>query len=138
MNNWTIRNIAVWQEDTFEPSVKSQRDKSILEAKEYFKAKKSEKNRKGELIDYIITKCWLAYFKRDYDALMVLEMAKMIDEKWEIQKGINEKMRINLEREWKKTQKGEWRHVENDEKNNVRRANTLAKAKSVGNGNDWQ
>lgn len=110
MKEWTIRDIAMWQEETFNPSVRSQKEKSDLEFIEYTKARGRSAKRK-ELIDWFISKCWLAYFKRNPDAVMGITLIQRLPEWKEIQKGINEKMAINLERNWIKTETGEWRHT---------------------------
>lgn len=117
MREWTTRDIALWQEDTFTPSVESQTEKGKLEAREYLKAR--GKNKKREYRDWVITKCWLAYFKKDPEALVILETVKKLPDWEEIQKGINEKMEINLTRTWHKTNTGEWRHVSEKARNNV-------------------
>jgi hypothetical protein len=114
MKNWTVRDIAIWQENTFNPSIKSQTMKGKYEAREYFKA--SRRGKRGELIDYFITKCWLAHFKREPNAQMVIEIIKMLPDWEDIQKGINLKMKINLKRTWVNV-KGEWRHVEQIQEN---------------------
>ena len=111
MKNWEVRDIAIWQENTFSPSIRSQKMKSKLEAKEYFGANKQLK--RGERIDYYITQCWLAYFKKDPDALMIIELMRMMPDWEDFQQGVNAKMEINLKRTWTNV-RGEWRHVGED------------------------
>lgn len=117
MKNWTIRDIAMWQDDTFAPCVRSQNEKCKLEAREYLKAK--GKNKKREYADWVITKCLLAYFKKEPDAMLVLETVMSLPEWSEIQELINKKMEINTKRKWIKTHTGEWRHVSEETTSNV-------------------
>lgn len=111
MKNWTIRDIAVWQENTFGPSVRSQTMKAKCEAREYIKAKKHQK--RWERVDWFIAQCWLAYFKKEPNAIMSLEMMQLLPDWEEIQQDINVKMEINLKRTWANV-RGEWRHVGED------------------------
>ena len=140
MNNfdWNIDSIGKWNKKTFpQNTTRGQRIKCKHEAEEYFKAS-THPERIDELADFYIANAGLYGRFSDESGRLVCELIKDLFYWPEVNTAVQKKMQINLKRKWYKTHHGEWRHVENDEKSNVRRANTLAKAKSVGNGNDGQ
>ena len=138
MNNyeWNIDSIGRWNKRTFpNNTTRCQRIKCMNEAKEYYKAN-TYRSRIEELADFYIANAGLYGRFSDESGMLICELMKDLDYWDEINNAVQEKMQINLSRKWYKTTQGEWRHVENDEKTNVRRANTHAEAKSVGNGNN--